>query len=141
MATDTTLSTVNVFESTTSYNNNSGSVGANELSLVKIPAVLIETYRSGSSWYRKWSDGFIEQGGELTVTHEKEVTLSFHTAFTSTDYCLSYIVDRNASTSPSHTDDMCLTITWAAIASMGLYPYDAGDNGYTTKVRWKVCGY
>lgn len=27
---------------------------------------IVETYRNGASWYRKWSDGFCEQGGYIT---------------------------------------------------------------------------
>lgn len=29
--------------------------------------VVVETYKNGFSWYRVWSDGWIEQGGHLTV--------------------------------------------------------------------------
>ena len=29
-----------------------------------IPAVIVQNYKNGSSWYRVWSDGWIEQGGE-----------------------------------------------------------------------------
>jgi len=30
------------------------------------PCVVIENYRNGASWYRVWSDGWIEQGGSST---------------------------------------------------------------------------
>lgn len=45
---------------------------------IRRPAVVIESYRSGSSWYRVWSDGFIEQGGKCydakSITFVKKFT-------------------------------------------------------------------
>lgn len=40
----------------------------------------------GVGWYRKWSDGFIEQGGRITSV---TTTISLHTAFTNTNYTIS----------------------------------------------------
>lgn len=40
----------------------------------------------GMGWYRKWSDGFIEQGGRITSA---TTTISLHTAFTNTNYTIS----------------------------------------------------
>ena len=53
----------------------------------KPESYVIETYRNGDSWYRKWSDGWIEQGGfhpgtgQWTNYHAGE-TLTFVTPFT-----------------------------------------------------------
>ena len=44
-----------------------------------------ETYRNGSSWYRKWSDGFIEQGGRTTMGDTYGEVLKFLVPFSSTD--------------------------------------------------------
>lgn len=50
----------------------------------------------GMGWYRKWSDGFIEQGGRITsVTN----TISLHTAFTNTNYTISSSQNGAASAS------------------------------------------
>ena len=43
-----------------------GRVGA--LESVKPNATIRQTWRSGSNWWRKYSDGFIEQGGVYTST-------------------------------------------------------------------------
>lgn len=40
----------------------------------------------GLGWYRKWSDGFIEQGGLITSV---TTTILLHTAFTTTDYTIT----------------------------------------------------
>lgn len=52
----------------------------------KPKAYVTETWHSGTSWYRKWSDGWIEQGGEMVKSSTGEVTL--HTPYKSTNYCV-----------------------------------------------------
>jgi hypothetical protein len=49
---------------------------------------LVASWKSGTSWYRKYSDGFIEQGGRFTYsqTNSGHVKLSFHTSFSNTNY-------------------------------------------------------
>lgn len=49
-------------------------------------AYIIETWRGGSNWYRKWSDGLIEQGGEH-YGYRHNVT--FNTPFSGTAYAIS----------------------------------------------------
>lgn len=39
----------------------------------------------GMGWYRKWSDGFIEQGGRITSV---TTMIPLHTAFTNTNYTI-----------------------------------------------------
>lgn len=45
-------------------------------------ARVVKTYHSGTQWYRKWSDGFIEQGGRVNRYGLGEDTVTFNTAFT-----------------------------------------------------------
>ncbi|GEM_PF-7021621 len=45
-------------------------------------AQVVETYVNGTSWYRKYSDGWIEQGGRITASG----TVNFITPFTTTNY-------------------------------------------------------
>ena len=46
---------------------------------------IIQTWSSGTSWYRVWSDGWIEQGGKLTpASGGQDVTL--HKNYTTTNY-------------------------------------------------------
>ena len=47
-----------------------------------INSYLITTYHSDSTFYRKYSDGFIEQGGY----HNANATITFPIAFTNTNY-------------------------------------------------------
>lgn len=87
MATTTNLGTIHVFPSLTSYNTNQASIGASDLALVPTTAgEIIESYRSGSNWYRIWSNGWVEQGGISSATGQK----NFLVPFASDQYCLVY---------------------------------------------------
>ena len=69
---------IHLFPSEESYVANSGSVEADDLALVplnlsfnnlsdKPKAYVTETWRSGALWHRRWSDGWLEQGGRLKL--------------------------------------------------------------------------
>lgn len=60
------------------------------------PAVVVTSYRSGASWYRVWSDGWIEQGGTSTFSSTTCV-VTFHKAFADTNYMFCYSKVRYAS--------------------------------------------
>lgn len=49
---------------------------------------ITETWKStdGSSWYRKWSDGFIEQGGHYTYSGNSEFTVTLNKQMKTTYY-------------------------------------------------------
>lgn len=63
---------------------NDGSLNIDGKKLVYVS----ETWKNGSNWYRKWSDGWIEQGGTTAYsgTGYKKVTLL--TAFSSKNYII-----------------------------------------------------
>lgn len=48
-----------------------------------------ETWKNGSNWYRKYSDGFIEQGGDFTKNRDTNITVTFPVAFRDTDYTIA----------------------------------------------------
>lgn len=53
------------------------------------PAVIVETYKNQTEWYRLWSDGWLEQGGVITVpAHTSHVNCYcfFTKQYTNTDY-------------------------------------------------------
>lgn len=49
-------------------------------------AVIVQNYKSGASWYRVWSDGWIEQGGYSNSTGA--VTVSLLKPFNNTNYTI-----------------------------------------------------
>lgn len=63
---------------------------ANVVKAVERQITVVETGRSedGTAWYRKWSDGWIEQGGFLQGSYGSTVTIPIilPTPFTGTDY-------------------------------------------------------
>ena len=48
-----------------------------------------KTWNKGSSWYRKYSDGWIEQGGEFTKNRDANTTVTFPVAFRDTNYTIA----------------------------------------------------
>lgn len=50
---------------------------------------VVESWSSGSSWCRVWSDGFKEQGGYNDFTSGR-ATVTFHKPFTSTNYAVTF---------------------------------------------------
>lgn len=102
---------IHLFPSEERYVANSGSVEADDLALVplnlsfnnlsdKPKAYVTETWHSGTSWYRVWSDGFIEQGGKLTFTGTASIAreITFNKPFASSMIGLSLMAGRNSGT-------------------------------------------
>lgn len=66
-------------------------------SLKLAPAVLSNTWIQGTSWYRRYSDGWIEQGGEFTKNRDTNVTITFPVAFKNTNYTIATSQYANSS--------------------------------------------
>lgn len=93
---------IHLFPSEESYVANSGSVDADDVALVPLnlsfnslsdrpKAYVTETWGSGAQWYRRWSDGRLEQGGRLklevwTGGNDPNRTFSLPTAFSNATY-------------------------------------------------------
>lgn len=83
----------------------------------------------GMGWYRKWSDGFIEQGGRITSV---TTTISLHTAFTNTNYTISSSQAGAASANIS-----CVAIGNRTTSKFTLEHCDAK----MLPISWNACGY
>lgn len=64
------------------------------------PAVVVESYRSGYTWYRKYSDGWIEQAGR--VAYASPATVNLPIAFKTTDYTIMQNVSDGTATAGSN---------------------------------------
>lgn len=83
----------------------------------------------GMGWYRKWSDGFIEQGGRITSA---TTTISLHTAFTNTYYTISSSQAGSASAS----------ITRVAIKERTTRKFTLENcSANMLPISWNACGY
>lgn len=103
---------------------------------------ITQTYHSGSSWYRVWSDGFIEQGGTgsgSSATINLQVT--FLKNFTTTNYTLvTGSTSDSAWSSNSGNTVQNTAVAWAGVTNRkttsGFY-FNRGN--YLS--LWYACGY
>lgn len=120
-------------------------VQADVSAISKPNAYVTKTWHSGTSWYRVWSDGFIEQGGVATVGNSGYAPVTFPHPFSNTHYSISGYVDEDTgnssvlgvkvSTNPVRTNtSLGLIVTWCGADSSGYLP-----KGY--KIYWAAVGY
>ena len=102
---------------------------------------LVESWKSGETWFRRYSDGWIEQGGYVGcgVVKNSYYDLTFPTPFTQIPTVnISYALR-------SYTEDNC----WNLLAKVGqaytstIRVWARSDNGsnYSVPFNWYACGY
>lgn len=100
---------------------------------------VIESWRSedGSSWYRKWSDGYLEQGGHKYAGKNSvmQADVTFPSSFTSSD---SYSVVSALRTSPFDGSPRCLTQSTNKTATGFVFCANTSSDGF---VEWYACGF
>ena len=100
---------------------------------------IVSTYVNGTSWYRVWSDGWIEQGGYYTHNNTATViTVTLLKSFSNTNYNLQKLNKSGSSAASS-------------IAEYGYVAYETKNTGsFTCKMTasnryagfdWYACGY
>lgn len=100
-------------------------------------AVVVENYVNGTSWYRVWSDGWIEQGGQVSAVAYDSNTknLTFLKGFSNTNYTFTACTQ-----SQNHLIDGASwrnKTTTQITVSCG---YQSGNNT-NAPVDWYACGY
>lgn len=106
--------------------NNTGNAAASNLNSKGIRTV-VETYKNGSSWYRIWSDGWIEQGYSVVGS---TASLTFLKPFKDTNYTI-------ASTPVTYSSYGVQSISVTSKTTTGISW--AGTN-YSSS-SWYFCGY
>lgn len=109
--------------------NGSCATGWNEI------PVLVHSWNSGTSWYRKYSDGWIEQGGS-TYLSSNPCNLTFHLTFSNTNYTFVGFyrdIDDNAKITG------CAYRTKYTSYIRLVQGYN--DNSYPDTIMWYACGY
>jgi hypothetical protein len=120
--------------STLPYNN----VEVNEPSNTR-PAVVVETYQNGSSWYRVWSDGWCEQGGvqsNMDSTGTGQRTISLLKPFADTNYSVQVSWTNPATQSPGTVWTGCLRSR-----SVNSFVINKDNKTYVTEYTWQASGY
>ena len=108
-----------------------------DLSNITKPYVT-ETYQNGASWYRVWSDGWCEQGGQCVISQAAWVTITFLKSFINTNYVAtggSKVSDSSYPNNPLSTSFRNYTTTSVQSA---VHDDETINKGTWT---WRVCGY
>ena len=103
----------------------------NELN--SITSKVIETYKSGNNWYRKYSDGWKECGGRFT-TSGTSCTITFPISFSNTTYTL---VCQEMETSATDTDGVDFNILASNLTTTSARFSKAN----VRQIMYYVCGY
>ena len=94
-------------------------------------AYITAAWASGTSWYRKYSDGWVEQGG-----HGTGGTCTFNTAFSNINYTFNV---QPSNTYTEHPDWIAAyeRRQYRGKTRTGISYYSYGDTGWD----WRACGY
>ena len=98
---------------------------------VETKRIVTATWRSGKNWYTKYSDGWIEQGGQFSMSGTG-YDLTFNTPFTATDYTFLAI---KTDVTGGYQYDAVNGFTNRTVKGGHVYSYHKGTND------WRACGY
>ena len=98
---------------------------------VETKRIVTATWRSGKNWYTKYSDGWIEQGGQFTMSGTG-YDLTFNTPFSTTDYTFLAI---KTDVTGGYQYDAVNGFTNRTVKGGHVYSFKKGTND------WMVCGY
>ena len=111
----------------------SGKVSYDELSTVHC---VVETYKSGNSWYRVYDDGWVEQGGFASPVSSDghACTITFLKPFANTGY-----VFLKANQSTASVTDNIFTGTYSSKTTTSIKIYNF--TSYASGASWLACGW
>lgn len=116
---------------------------ADKIGRTECKAYITETYSSGTSWYRVWSDGFKEQGGTYdngSVVRDKNgINVTFLKAFKNADYIITPFAYKNDNAPEYRTAVANVYYKTATQVTMGWYGTDG--NQKVRYLNWYACGY
>lgn len=98
--------------------------------ILNAKAYITETWSNGTSWYRKYSDGWIEQGGNFTKPRDTKVTTTFPVAFKNTNYTITTSQYARSGETP-----VC---DFTAKSTAGI---SHNNNSWGCEWEWFACGY
>ena len=101
-------------------------------------AYVVETGGTSSNWFRAWSDGFLEQGGVVTLDsdqYSRKATVSFLRSFSNTDYSIQVtsMVGTDRGFSENKTTSSCVVGTNSK--------YAVDEKNKSTHANWYACGF
>lgn len=126
-----------------SYNTNA----SNQISIIKnygnnynVPsakATIVDYYKSGNSWYRIWSDGWIEQGGlTADLPANRDSTVELLKPFTTT----TYYINCNQPMKATYSFETCGIVS-RSTTNFVVHQKSYNNDGGAFKSIWYACGY
>ena len=114
--------------------------------------IVIASAVSGTNWWRKWSDGWIEQGGRITAWQPSanfvQGTVNFHTAFTNANSISTFFTVSQIGTwgiNGNYADDTTLyeVRCWSTGCIIGVFDHGTHDanNKVVVSINWRAVGY
>ena len=100
---------------------------------------IIETWNEGTEWYRVWSDGWIEQGGQSYNAVDSEITIQLHKPYTNSDYFITQTTGFNGAWSQTVTG-WHIPATIVSVTNSSFIIHFYSGNGLNIR-RWYTCGY
>ena len=97
-------------------------------------SVVVETYQNGSSWYRLWSDNWLEQGGIIPAANSGNIT--FLKNFIDTNYGVTSSWFTTKTSTDTGGYDSCLGIANATTTGFRFSGVASTSTGY-----WVAMGY
>lgn len=92
-------------------------------------AYITKVWSNDTSWYRKYSDGWIEQGGRVSSS-----LITLNTAFSSNNYTLVFGIQSNKNHTAVYGYIGCQSKSNASFTAAG------ANNDYITAKYWYACG-
>jgi len=100
---------------------------------------IVETWNEGTEWYRVWSDGWIEQGGQSYNAVDSEITIQLHKPYTNSDYFITQTTGFNGAWSQTVTG-WHIPATIVSVTNSSFIIHFYSGNGLNIR-RWYTCGY
>lgn len=102
---------------------------------------IIETWKSdnGTSWYRKWSDGWIEQGGNV-LQSSSWTRIVFCTPFNSIPVYAQYQLANLVGNYPDYFNLTTIMDNFTTVG-MNIFTKDGENRTATNQGFWYACGY
>jgi hypothetical protein len=92
---------------------------------------LVSSWVSGGNWYRKYSDGWIEQSGTISGTNNAFATVTLYLAFKNIDYTI-LLTQGGTNTSADRVSQYQSKTTTS---------FKASRDDVSTAIRWYACGF
>ena len=108
----------------------------NKLNMIRY---IVEEYHSGTQWYKIWSDGWIEQGGQSYNAVDSEITIQLHKPYTNSDYFITQTTGFNGAWSQTVTG-WHIPATIVSVTNSSFIIHFYSGNGLNIR-RWYTCGY